>query len=88
VLIGLASWALLGVVGPLTRRDETGGFRPVSGLFALVKFFTRYAILALAAYGMMLRLHLDPVGMLIGVSAVPVAAAAELARTRRSDGRT
>ncbi|MFP5378383.1 MAG: hypothetical protein ACLGHP_01220 [Vicinamibacteria bacterium] len=41
---------------------------------ALVKFFTRHAILALAAYGMMVRLHLDPVGMLVGVSA-PVAAA-------------
>lgn len=41
---------------------------------ALVKFFTRHAILALAAYGMMVRLHFDPVGMLVGVSA-PVAAA-------------
>jgi hypothetical protein len=50
---------------------------------ALVKFFTRHAILALAAYGMMVRLHLDPVGMLLGVS-VPVAAVtAEALRSLR-----
>lgn len=52
------------------------------GRSALVKFFTRHAILALVAYGMMTRLHLDPVGMIVGVTSVVVAAAMEAARPR------
>lgn len=51
---------------------------------ALVKYFTRHAILALAAYGMMARLHLDPLGMLLGVSVPVVAAAVEAVRSLRS----
>jgi hypothetical protein len=47
-----------------------------------VKFFTRHAILAVAAYVMMVRLHLDPVGMFIGVTSVVVAAAVAAARQR------
>jgi hypothetical protein len=82
VLVGLALWALAGVVNALTLRDETGEIRPVSRAFPLVKFFTRHVILALAAYVMMVRLHLDPVGMLVGVTAVVVAAALEAARPR------
>jgi hypothetical protein len=50
---------------------------------AQVKFFTRHAILALAAYGMMVRLHLDPLGMLVGVSSLFVAAAVEAVRSLR-----
>jgi hypothetical protein len=49
----------------------------------LVKFFTRHAILALAAYVMMVRLHLDPVGLLAGVSSLAVAAAVEGLRDLR-----
>ncbi len=82
-LIGLALWAIMGVVDQVARRGESGEIRAVSGAFQLVKFFTRYGILALAAYGMMLRLRLDPVGMLVGVSSVVVAVAAEAARWRR-----
>jgi hypothetical protein len=52
----------------------------------LVKFFTRHVILAFAAYVMMARLHLDPIGMLLGVSSLGVAAAVEAARTLRSAG--
>src|SRR4029453_11199973 len=33
---------------------------------ALVKFFTRYAILAIVAYGMLARLRLSPVGVVAG----------------------
>jgi hypothetical protein len=52
---------------------------------ALVKFVTRHAILAVAAYVMLARLRLSPVGMLIGASSLVLAAAAALARsTRRS----
>lgn len=73
VLAGLSFWAIRGGVHALLepRPDGSPG-RGAPGA-ALVKFFTRHAILAAAAYGMMARLHLDPVGMLIGVSAPVVA---------------
>lgn len=82
LLIGLSFWAIRGTVdtlivmrGGLPRRISTG--------FALVKFFTRHGILALAAYGMMVRLHLDPVGLLAGVSSLGVAVAIEALRDLR-----
>jgi hypothetical protein len=81
-LAALAFWALAGVVTAATRRAESGEFRPVSHRWALVKFFTRHAILATVAYIMMVRLHLDPVGMIVGVTSVVVAAAVEAARPR------
>jgi hypothetical protein len=82
VLAGLSFWALRGVVDQVVRARETGEIRPISRGFQLVKFFTRHVILALAAYVMMLRLRLDPVGMIVGVTAAVVAAAFE-ARQRR-----
>jgi hypothetical protein len=47
-------------------------------MLAMAKFIGRYALLAVAAYVMLTRLRLHPVGMLVGVSA-PVVAAAVLA---------
>ena len=82
-LIGLAFWAIRGAVVAVTAGAETGENPRNSRGLALVKFFTRHAILALVAYGMMARLQLHPVGLLIGVSSMVVAAAAEAARTRR-----
>lgn len=84
VLIGLSAWAIRGVVdGFLSPSDA-----PRPGWPVLVKFFTRHAILALAAYGMMARLKLDPVGMLVGVSSLALAAGLEAARglQARDDG--
>jgi hypothetical protein len=72
-LVGLSAWAIHGGVEGLFG----GGGRP---RWVLVKIFTRHAILALAAYGMIVRLHLDPVGMLAGVTALVVAAGVEAAR--------
>ena len=66
-LVGLSAWAIRGLVDGVLRG---GG---VSGPALLVKLFTRHAILALAAYGMMVRLHLDPVAMLAGVSSLAIA---------------
>ncbi|MEO7135946.1 MAG: hypothetical protein ABI024_17200 [Vicinamibacterales bacterium] len=90
LLIGLSFWAIRGTVDTLmdlSRRsgnaaeaDEAGRISPG---FALVKFFTRHAILALAAYGMMVRLHLDPVALLAGVSSLGVAVAIEAVRDLR-----
>jgi hypothetical protein len=46
----------------------------------LVKFFTRYAILALAAYVIMARLRLPPLAVFAGASSLVVAVAVEAAR--------
>jgi hypothetical protein len=46
----------------------------------LVKFFTRYAILALAAYVIMARLRLPPLAVFAGASSLVVAVAVEAVR--------
>lgn len=84
LLIGLSYWAIRGTVDALIALrsgvDETPAKAP---RFQLVKFFTRHGMLALAAYVMMVRLHLDPVGLLAGVSSLAVAVAVEVLRDLR-----
>jgi hypothetical protein len=82
VLMGLAYWAIRGAADGLAEGAIRGQNRRYFRASALVKFFTRHAILALAAYGMMTRLELHPIGLLIGVSAPAAAAALEAARRR------
>jgi hypothetical protein len=94
VLIGLSFWAIRGTVdslitmqpgiasGSVAAAKEGESGRKSAG-FALVKFFTRHAIVAVAAYVMMVRLHFEPLGMLAGVSSVGVAAAVESFRVVR-----
>ncbi|MGE0041787.1 MAG: hypothetical protein AB7H88_18765 [Vicinamibacterales bacterium] len=90
LLVGLSFWAIRGGVDGILARAAAGGpdgAEPRGGRgWALVKVFTRHAILAAAAYGMMVRLHLDPVGMLVGVSAIVAAAAAEAIRAGLGPG--
>lgn len=83
LLIGLSFWAIRGTVDALIVRRSGGETSRISGRLALVKFFTRHGILALAAYGMMVRLHLDPVGLVAGVSSLGVAVAVEALRDLR-----
>ena len=95
LLIGLSYWAIRGTVdaliGPRSGVSRhRGGAATADGetplttsRFQLVKFFTRHGMLALAAYVMMVRLHLDPVGLLAGVSSLAVALAVEVLRWRR-----
>jgi hypothetical protein len=83
VLIGLSYWGLRALADVVGKPADFAAKPPNFRAFALVKFFTRHAILALAAYGMMARLELHPIGVLIGVSAPGVAAALELLRARR-----
>jgi len=80
LLVALSFWAISGLAAALGSRAENGEIRRVSRAFPLVKFFTRHAIIAFSGYVMMVRLHLDPVGMLIGVTSVVVAATVEAAR--------
>jgi hypothetical protein len=94
LLIGISFWAIRGTVDALVmlrqslprgsvddaKAGETGR---ISTVFLLVKFFTRHGIVALAAYGMMVRLHLDPMGLLAGVSSLGVAVGVEALRDLR-----
>jgi hypothetical protein len=92
-LIGISFWAIRGSVDDLvlrqslSRRSPEGAkadeSAPKSTGFTLVKFFTRHGIVALAAYGMMVRLRLDPMGLLAGVSSLGVAVAVEAIRDLR-----
>ena len=88
LLIAISFWAIRGLVDALfarradaSGRIEAGASRRQTGQnttgFALVKFFTRHGIVALAAYGMMVRLRVDPMGLLAGVSSLGVATAVE-----------
>ena len=52
----------------------------------LVKIFTRYGILAVAAYVMLARLRLHPIGVLIGASSLALAAAVAAIRCQWSSG--
>jgi len=80
LLMGLSAWAIRGAVDGLIAAGERAGGVSRGGSWALVKFFTRHAMLALVAYGMMVRLHLDPVGMLVGVTSLALAATVEAIR--------
>ena len=64
--------------GTSPSADPKGRLPLGARVLAMAKFIGRYALLAVAAYVMLTRLHLHPVGMLVGVSA-PVVAAAVLA---------
>jgi hypothetical protein len=75
LLAGVSYHAIKGATEAVTE----GRRRPS----VLVKFVTRHAILAVAAYVMLARLRLSPVGMLIGASSLVLAAAAALARSFR-----
>jgi hypothetical protein len=57
-------------------------------IWPLVKFFTRYAILAFVAYVMLTRLRLHPVGVIVGVTSVVVAAGASAIRAIASSSRS
>ena len=90
VLVAVATWAIAGAVNSLSPTvahvppadGEKRKMPPVFRGFPLVKFFTRHVILAFVAYVMMVRLHLDPVGMVVGVTSVVIAAFIEAVRPR------
>jgi hypothetical protein len=55
---------------------------------ALVKFFTRHAILASVAYVMLARLRIQPIGLIVGASSLVVAAGASALRAIASTSRS
>ena len=83
LLIALSFWAIKGAVDAMIRRRSEGESARKKARFQLVKFFTRHVMLALAAYVMIVRLRVDPVAMLMGVSSLGAAAAVEAVRGLR-----
>ena len=83
LLIGLSYWAIRGSVDAFVGLRSGGETARKPARFHLVKFFTRHGMLALAAYGMMVRFQLDPVAMLVGVTSLGVAVAVEAVRSLR-----
>jgi hypothetical protein len=75
LLAGVSYWALKGAIDAIAGAPHHPR--------ALVKFVTRHAILAAAAYVMLARLRLHPIGMLAGASSLVLAAAAAIARSSR-----
>src|SRR5690349_17973446 len=74
--LGLAAFGYWGV----RKVVETAISGRKPGPLTLVNFFTRYAILAFAAYVMLARLRVSPVGLAIGASWPVVAASVAAAR--------
>jgi hypothetical protein len=80
LLAATSYWAIKRGVGGLADAVlRTGAPRSGRGLTALV---VRYALLAGMAYVMIARLRLHPIGLLVGVSVIPLAAMVEAIRPR------
>ncbi len=97
-LVAFSYWALKGAANLVAalagRHPAPGGDSPADpplppgkhvGL--AVKFFTRYALLAVGAYAMLACLRVHPVGLLAGVSTPFVAAVVQAVRSSRAPSR-
>jgi hypothetical protein len=81
-LVAVSYLGIKGGIDGLVGAAGGGGGR-IHAAIRLVKFFTRYAILAAAAYVMMARLWLPPVAIFAGASSIVVAAMLEALHPRR-----
>jgi hypothetical protein len=86
LLVVVSYRAIRAGVDALVERPLAGARRsgPATTIWRLVKFITRFAILAAIAYVMMVRLRAQPVWMLLGASSLVAAAALEAVRTPRA----
>jgi uncharacterized membrane protein YhaH (DUF805 family) len=86
LLVAVSYRAIQGGVDALVEGPRAGTSRGgvSSTIWRLVKFITRFAILAAIAYVMMVRLRAQPVWMLVGASSLVAAAALEAVRTPRA----
>ena len=78
LLSAVSYGAIKGVIDTVIARSLGG--RRLRWRWALVKFFTRHGILALAAYVMLARLRVHAVGVVAGASSLVVAATWEAIR--------
>jgi hypothetical protein len=83
----LVAISYLGIRAGITALVDAGSGRAGEGkkvIIGLVKFFTRYAILAVAAYLIMARLRLPPLAVFAGASSLVVAVMVEALRPQGS----
>jgi hypothetical protein len=81
VLAGASYWAIRSSVDALVLSAGGGGRQPL--WWVVARLAGRHALLAAVAYVIIARLRLQPIGLLIGASAVAVAAVAESLRGLR-----
>jgi hypothetical protein len=97
VALGVLGGGLLMAISYRAIRGGVDAFVPAGGNGAaparsaskrrallVAQFVGRYALLALVAYVMLVRLHAHPVGLLIGAASSAVAVAAEAVRVVRA----
>ena len=77
-LVAISYRGIQAGISAMAGAGRVGGARQVA--VGLVKFFTRYAILAIAAYVIMARLRLPPVAVVAGVLSLVVAVMFEALR--------
>ena len=82
-LVWISYVGIKGGIDAIAGAVETRGKRSRTAAIGLVKFFTRYAILAAVAYVIMARLGLPPVAVVAGASSLVVAVMLEAARSLR-----
>jgi hypothetical protein len=80
LLVLISYRGIKGGIDGLVEAGPDGGAPRQRAAIGLVKFFTRYAILAAAAYVIMARLRLPPVAVCAGASSLVVAVMVEAAR--------
>jgi hypothetical protein len=80
LLVAISYRGIQGGIDTLVGAVAGGANGRIRVAIGLVKFFTRYAILAAAAYVIMARLRLPPVAVFAGVSSFVVAVAIEAVR--------
>jgi alpha-D-ribose 1-methylphosphonate 5-phosphate C-P lyase len=76
----LVAISYLGIKGGISALVEDGVAGSKKVAIGLVKFFTRYAILAVAAYVIMARLRLPPMAVFAGASSLVIAVMVEALR--------
>jgi len=87
LLAGISYFGIRRGVDGLTSA-LSGGASARGGLVrALIMLVGRYALLALIAYVMISRLRLSPLGLLVGVSVIPLAATIEVLVAIRTTAR-
>jgi hypothetical protein len=83
----LVAISYLGIKAGVTALVDAGSGGAKTAVIGLVKFFTRYAILAIAAYVIMARLRLPPVAVFAGASSLVIAVMIEALRALSQPGR-
>jgi len=83
---GLLVWiSYRGIKGGIDALVGDGRNGRATAAIGLVKFFTRYGILAAVAYVIMARLRLPPVAVVAGASSLVVAVIVEAVRSLRQN---